>query len=57
MLASKFVNDIWNDKINIWWESEKTQSAIAKFSEKYARKSDKILHELEKIIKNYDSSI
>ena len=41
-LAAKFVNKLWNENIDDWWNDNKTQKAINKFITNYANTTNNI---------------
>ena len=51
-LAAKFVNKLWNENIDDWWNDNKTQKAINKFITNYANTTNNISEEIKKIIIN-----
>ena len=53
--AAKFINKIWENDINEWWLSNKTQYAIKKFSEIFSKNNVNILSNLKDQIKNYEN--
>lgn len=50
-IAAKFVNKLWSSGIDDWWFNKKTQNSIKKFNDIFAKKSNNICEELEKIIR------
>ena len=49
--AAKFLNKIWVNDIDLWWNDKKTQNAISQFKNRYASKADNINKEILKLLK------
>ena len=49
--AAKFLNKIWGNDIDLWWNDKKTQNAISQFKNRYARKTDNINKKILKLLK------
>ena len=50
--AAKFINKIWKNKIEIWWNNRSTQHAVQRFSKIYANTTKDIISKMEKELKN-----
>ena len=46
---AKKVNEIWNN-VDAWWMQNKVQKARKEFCDRYARVSNKPIHDLKKIL-------
>ena len=51
--AAKFINSIWKDGIDTWWNNKKTQKAVELFNDMYARNTDKIVEECFEFFKKF----
>ncbi len=50
-LAANFVNKVWSNDIENWWNKTKTQKAVKLFTEKFARKKNDIVKECYDFLK------
>lgn len=50
--AAKFINEIWNSKINDWWLSNNTQNAVRNFKANFARKKIDVVTDLKNMLSN-----
>jgi putative transferase (TIGR04331 family) len=49
--AAKFLNSIWPDNIDAWWQKETTQKVIKIFNDRYARKNNLIVDKCYNFLK------
>jgi putative transferase (TIGR04331 family) len=49
-LAAKFINKLWRENIDTWWQANKTQKAIKLFQDNCVRKNDNIVNECHNLL-------
>ena len=49
--AATFLNKIWENDINVWWNDFKTKKATLSFVKNFANKSENLVEDLFKILK------
>ena len=52
IMASKFVNKIWNEDVKLWWFSNRVQNSIKKFNLNFSKSRTNVISELKKILVN-----
>ena len=49
IMASKFVNKIWNEDVKLWWFSNRVQNSIKKFNLNFSKSRANVISDLKKI--------
>ena len=49
--AYKFVNKIWNNRVETWWNSSEVQKAVRYFNLNFSKKRTNVLSDLKKFWK------
>ena len=48
IMASKFVNKIWNEDVKLWWFSNRVQNSIKKFNLNFSKSRANVISDLKK---------